>query len=50
VVWCAVVGRKRKLGGDSHLVARTGLRFTTLTDSLRHLAAVAQADGHRRSA
>ena len=31
VVWCTVVGRKRKLGGDSHLVARSGLRFTTLT-------------------
>jgi hypothetical protein len=31
VVWCTVVGRKRKLGGDSHLVARSGVRFTTLT-------------------
>jgi len=31
VVWCTVVGRKRKPGGDSHLVARSGLRFTTLT-------------------
>lgn len=58
VVWCAVVGRKRKLGGDSRLVARTGLRFTTLTevqraaitDNLRHLAAAVQLDGHRRSA
>ncbi len=58
VVWCAVVGRRRKLGADSHLVARTGLRFTTLTevqrqaitDSLRQLAAAVQADRHRRSA
>jgi hypothetical protein len=31
VVWCTVVGRKRKSGGDYHLVARSGLRFTTLT-------------------
>ena len=31
VVWCTVVGRKRKLGGDSQLVARSGLRFTSLT-------------------
>lgn len=31
VMWCAIVGRKRKLGGESHLVARSGLRFTTLT-------------------
>ena len=31
VVWCTVIGRKRKLGGESHLVARSGLRFTTLT-------------------
>jgi|MudIll2142460700_1097286.scaffolds.fasta_scaffold209626_2 hypothetical protein len=58
VVWCTVVGRKRKLGGDSHLVARSGLRFTTLTavqraalaDSLRHLAITVQPDGHRRTA
>jgi hypothetical protein len=58
VVWCAVVGRKRKLGGDSHLVARSGLRFTTLTaaqraalaDSLRYLATRVQVDAHRRMA
>ena len=58
VVWCTVVGRKRKLGGDSHLVARSGLQFTTLTavqraalaDSLRHLATTVQPDGHRRTA
>lgn len=58
VVWCTVVGRKRKLGGDSHLVARSGLRFTTLTtaqraalaESLRHLATEAQPKGHRRTA
>ena len=31
VVWCAVVGRKRKFGGDSHLVVRSGLCFTPLT-------------------
>ena len=50
VVWCMVVGRKRKRGGDSHLVARSGLRFTTLTvaqhaalaDTLQHLAATRQ--------
>ena len=31
VVWCTVIGRQRKLGGESHLVSRSGLRFTTLT-------------------
>ena len=31
VVWCTVVGRKRTLGGEAHLVARSGLRFTPLT-------------------
>ena len=24
VVWCTVIGRKRKVGGESHLVARSG--------------------------
>jgi hypothetical protein len=60
IVWCTVVGRKRKLGGESHLVARSGLRFTTLmvwqhaalADSLQHLAVALQpiVDSHRRSA
>jgi hypothetical protein len=60
VVWCAVIGRKRRLGGESHLVARSGLRFPTLTgaqhaalaDSLQHLAAAPHPilDSHRRSA
>jgi hypothetical protein len=58
VIWCAVIGRKRKLGGDSRLVARSGLRFTTLTeaqhsaiaDSLRHLATALKPDGQRQSA
>ena len=59
VVWCTVVGRKRKLGGESHLVARSGLRFTTLTagqqaalaDTLQHLAARPSIlDSQRRSA
>jgi hypothetical protein len=31
VVWCTVIGRKRTLGGESHLVSHTGLRFTPLT-------------------
>lgn len=31
VVWCTVIGQKRNVGGDSHLVARSGLRFMTLT-------------------
>jgi len=47
VVWCTVIGRKRKLGGEWHLVARSGLRFATLNgaqhdalaDTLQHLAA-----------
>jgi len=51
VVWCTVVGRKRKLGGESHLVARSGLRFTTLTgaqhvalaQTLQYLAAAFQS-------
>ena len=50
VVWCTIVGRKRKLGGESHLVARSGLRFTTLaatqyaalTETLHHLATALQ--------
>ena len=50
VVWCTVVGRKRKLGGESHLVSRSGLRFTTLTvgqhaalaQTLQHLAVAFQ--------
>ncbi len=55
VIWCAVIGRKRKLGGDSRLIARTGLRFTTLTeaqraaiaDSLRHFAAASKTGSRR---
>lgn len=35
VVWCTVVGRKRRLGGESHLVSCSGLRFTGLTASQR---------------
>jgi len=50
VVWCTVIGRKRKFGGESRLVARSGVRFTTLTvgqraalaDTLRDLAAALQ--------
>jgi len=60
VVWCTVIGRQRKLGGTSHLVVRSGLRFTTLTgaqhaalvDSLQRLAATRHpgVDTQRRSA
>jgi len=50
VVWCTVVGRKPTRGGESQLVARSGLRFTTLTvaqqaalaDALQHVAAALQ--------
>jgi hypothetical protein len=50
VVWCTVIGQRRTRGGGSHLVARSGLRFTTLTaeqhailtDSLQHLVAALQ--------
>jgi len=50
VVWCTVIGRKRKLGGESHILARSGLRFTPLTvgqhaalaETLQHLAAALQ--------
>jgi len=31
VVWCSVIGRKRRPGGDFHLVSRSGLRFSKLT-------------------
>ena len=37
VVCCAVVGRKRTLGGESHLVVRSGVRFATLTGA-QHVA------------
>jgi len=50
VVWCTVVGRKRKLGGESHLMVRSGLRCPTLTapqhaalaDTLHYLATALQ--------
>jgi len=58
VIWCTVIGRKLKLGGESHLVVRSGLRFTALTEaqraglasSLRHLAAILKPDRYRQSA
>ena len=60
VVWCTVIGRQRKLGGTSHLVARSGLRFprltgaqhTALADTLQHFATARHpiVDSHRRSA
>lgn len=31
VVWCTVIGRARRPGGESRLVACSGLRFTKLT-------------------
>jgi hypothetical protein len=54
-----VIGRKRKLGGEAHLVARSGLRFTALTgaqhaalaDSLQHLAVLPSIlDSQQRTA
>ena len=50
VVWCTVVGCQRTFGGDSHLVARSGLRFPTLAagqhaalaDTLHYFATVLQ--------
>ncbi len=46
VVWCTVIERTHPAGRDSYLVARSGLRFTTLTgaqhatlaECLQHLA------------
>jgi len=35
VVWCTVVGRQRTRGGESHLVARSGLQFSALTGAHR---------------
>jgi hypothetical protein len=59
VIWCTVVGRKRKLGGESQLVVRSGLQFTKLSgeqhaalaDTLKRLTAAPQpiVDSHRRS-
>jgi len=51
VVWCTVIGMTRTRAGESHLLARSGLRFTTLTgaqhaalaDSLQRLAAAVQS-------
>ena len=31
VIWCTVMGRTRRPGGESHLVSRSGLQFTTLS-------------------
>jgi PilZ domain len=31
VVWCSVIGRKRRPGDESLLLSRSGLRFTKLT-------------------
>ena len=50
VVWCTVIGRQRTRGGESHLVARSGLQFRALTGAqratlaacLQHLAAALQ--------
>ena len=50
VVWCTVIGRNRRVRGESHLVARSGLQFTTLTpeqqaalaDTLHYFATVLQ--------
>jgi hypothetical protein len=60
VVWCTVIGRTHRLGGSSHLLARSGLYFTRLTgaqhtdlvDTLQHLATILQStvDSQRRSA
>ena len=59
VVWCAVIGRQRKLGGTAHLMARSGLWFprltgaqhTALAETLRDLAALpSMFDSQRWSA
>lgn len=50
VAWCTVIGMMRTRAGESPFVARSGLRFATLTraqyaalaDSLQHLAAAPQ--------
>ncbi len=47
VIWCMVMGRERKHGGESHLVVRSGLKFAALTEgqetalaaTLKHFAA-----------
>lgn len=53
VVWCAVIGRERRPGGDSRLVARSGLRFpaltraqhAVLTESLQQVATALSTSG-----
>ena len=35
VVWRTVIGRQRTRGGESHLVARSGLQFSALTGAHR---------------
>ena len=42
VVWCTVIWQHRTLGGESHLVARSGLRFSALTDTLHDLTTALQ--------
>ncbi len=39
-VWCMIIGRQRMFGGESYLVARSGLRFTRLT-AAQHTALAA---------
>jgi hypothetical protein len=50
VVWCTVIGRRHRVDGESRLVARSGLKFTTLavaqlaalSATLQHLATAPQ--------
>jgi hypothetical protein len=48
VVWCTVIGRKRTLGGESFLVARSGLRFTPLTVAQHTALAWLLSTSHRQ--
>jgi hypothetical protein len=48
VVWCTVIGRKRRPGGESRLVARSGLRFSTLTVAQHAALAWLLSTSHRQ--
>jgi len=48
VVWCTVIGRKRRPGGESRLLARSGLRFAALTVAQHTALAWLLSTSHRQ--
>ena len=45
VLWCTVIGRRRRPDGESRLVSRSGLRFATLTVAQHAALAWLLSDG-----